>query len=61
LLEGESATEDEIKDFCKERGLKGFKIPTRVVFYDELPRHIDGKLIKRKLEEEFWKDVEKRG
>jgi long-chain acyl-CoA synthetase len=61
LREGESATADDILNFCRERGLKGFKIPQRVVFYDELPRHIDGKLIKRKLEEPFWKDVRQRG
>ena len=61
LREGETATADEILDFCRERGLKGFKIPRRVVFYDELPRHIDGKLIKRKLEEPFWADVRQRG
>ncbi len=61
LHQGESATAEEIKIFCKEKGLKGFKIPKDVVFYEELPRHIDGKLIKRKLEESFWKDVERRG
>ncbi len=61
LQEGESKTADEILDFCREQGLKGFKIPREVVFYDELPRHIDGKLIKRKLEEPFWKDVQRRG
>jgi len=61
LREGESATSDEIKNFCRKQGLKGFKIPKDVVFYDKLPRHIDGKLIKRKLEEPFWKGVRQRG
>ncbi|MEW6077261.1 MAG: AMP-binding protein [Thermodesulfobacteriota bacterium] len=61
LQEGETATADEIREFCRQRGLKGFKIPKEFVVYDELPRHIDGKLIKRKLEEPFWKDVKQRG
>ena len=61
LREGVSASAEEILDFCRERGLRGFKIPREVVFYDELPRHIDGKLIKRKLEEPFWQDVRQRG
>lgn len=61
LREGETATVEDIKTFCREQGLKGFKIPREVVFYDELPRHIDGKLIKRKLEEPYWKDVTRRG
>ncbi len=59
--EGITLTEKEVIDFCHQQGLKGFKIPKRVVFYEALPRHIDGKLLKRKLEAAFWKDTEQHG
>lgn len=59
--EGVTLAETEIIEFCREQGLTGFKLPKRVIFYDELPRHIDGKLLKRKLEKEFWKDTEQHG
>lgn len=61
LRKGERTTAEEIQDFCRNRGLKGFKTPKDVIFYDALPRHIDGKLIKRKLEERFWKDMRPQG
>jgi long-chain acyl-CoA synthetase len=61
LKKGKTATESEIQEYCKEKGLKGFNIPRKVDFYDNLPRHIDGKLIKRELEEKYWKGIERRG
>jgi long-chain acyl-CoA synthetase len=61
LKEGVTATESEIQDYCRGKGLKGYNIPKKVEFYDKLPRHIDGKLIKRELEEKYWKGVERRG
>lgn len=61
LHEGREATEEEILSFCKGEGLYGYKVPARVEFFSELPRHIDGKIIKRELEERYWKDVERRG
>ncbi len=61
LHPGQEATEEEILAFCKEQGLYGYKVPARVEFFEELPRHIDGKIIKRELEERYWKGVERRG
>ncbi|MCU0599368.1 MAG: AMP-binding protein [Desulfobacterales bacterium] len=61
LKKGVKATEKEIQDYCKEKGLKGFSIPKKVDFFDKLPRHIDGKLIKRELEDIYWKEVKRRG
>ena len=61
LHEGREATEEDILSFCKEQGLYGYKVPARVEFFSELPRHIDGKIIKRELEERYWKGVERRG
>ncbi len=48
----ESVTEDEIIDYCREK-LAGFKRPRSVVFLDELPRNVMGKVLKRDLRAEF--------
>lgn len=51
LKEGQSATEEEIIAFCKER-LAPYKVPKLVEFRRELPKSAVGKLLKRKLVEE---------
>ena len=51
LKEGESATEDEIVAWCKER-MAPFKVPTQVEFRDELPKTTVGKILRRVLVEE---------
>lgn len=61
LHEGKTVSEEEIIEFCEEQGLHGYKVPVRVDFFDELPRHIDGKIIKRELEVLYWKDVQAGG
>ncbi len=43
LKDGASATEAEIRDFCKQR-LAGFKVPRRVLVLDEIPKGATGKL-----------------
>jgi long-chain acyl-CoA synthetase len=48
LKPGESASEDEIKDWCRERMAK-FKVPTHVEFRDELPKTTVGKILRREL------------
>ncbi len=48
LKPGESATVDEIKDWCRER-LAKFKVPTHVEFRDELPKTTVGKILRREL------------
>jgi len=58
---GEQATSDDILHFCRKEGLTGMKIPRVVEFVKELPRHIDGKMIKRELEDKYWQGIEKRG
>jgi long-chain acyl-CoA synthetase len=44
----QTATEQEIKDWCKDR-LAVFKIPTQVEFRESLPRTTVGKLLRREL------------
>lgn len=61
LREGQTATAEEIIAFCKSSGLSGFKIPKVVEFIKELPRHMDGKLVKRELEDKYWQGIERRG
>lgn len=47
-----AASEAELIEFCRER-LAGFKRPRSVVFVDELPRNVMGKVLKRDLREEL--------
>ena len=44
----DSLTEDEIKDFCKNK-LTNYKHPKIVVFRDDLPKSNVGKILRRKL------------
>jgi long-chain acyl-CoA synthetase len=48
LKPDEQATEDEIKDWCRER-LAKFEVPTHVEFRDELPKTMVGKILRREL------------
>jgi acyl-CoA synthetase (AMP-forming)/AMP-acid ligase II len=48
LKYGETATHQEILDFCKQR-LASFKIPRQLEFKDSLPKSRTGKIAKRKL------------
>ena len=61
LHAGKEADEEAILAWCKEEGLHGFNLPAKVEFFAELPRHIDGKIIKRELEKLYWKDEERLG
>jgi long-chain acyl-CoA synthetase len=46
-----SATEEEVRDFCKER-LADYKTPKTVEFRAELPKSAVGKLLRRVLADE---------
>ncbi|HEX7291196.1 MAG TPA: acyl-CoA synthetase, partial [Conexibacter sp.] len=48
LQEGESADEDELKEYVK-RNLASFKVPREIAFVDALPRNATGKVLKRDL------------
>ena len=45
---GETATEEELKNFCKER-LAPYKVPTHFEFRTELPKTTVGKILRREL------------
>ena len=53
LKPGETATAEEIVEFCRLH-LAPFKVPRKVEFRAELPRHPTGKLYKRLLKDEYW-------
>jgi long-chain acyl-CoA synthetase len=48
LKEGESCTQQEIKDFCKQH-LAKYKIPQEIEFRESLPKSLVGKILKRVL------------
>jgi len=52
LKKGETATQEEIIEFCHSK-LSGFKRPRSVVFIDALPRNPMGKVLRKKLREEY--------
>jgi long-chain acyl-CoA synthetase len=48
LKPGTSATEDEVRTYCRER-LAPYKVPSRVEFRKELPKTMVGKILRRAL------------
>jgi acyl-CoA synthetase (AMP-forming)/AMP-acid ligase II len=54
LRQGQSASEDELIEFCRSR-LAGFKCPRSVDFVADLPRNPSGKVLKKDLREPYWK------
>jgi long-chain acyl-CoA synthetase len=48
LRPGQAATEDEIRNYCRER-LAPYKVPARVEFRSELPKTMVGKILRRAL------------
>lgn len=57
LKPGETATADEILDFCRQN-LTRYKVPREVEFRDSLPKTIVGKILRRTLRDE---ELAKRG
>lgn len=55
LKEGKTASQEEIIEFCKQN-LASYKKPTSVDFVTALPRTSTGKILKRALREQYWKD-----
>jgi acyl-CoA synthetase (AMP-forming)/AMP-acid ligase II len=52
LKKGETATSDEIMEYCREK-LASFKRPRSVVFIDALPRNQLGKVLHKTLREQY--------
>ncbi|WOH38517.1 AMP-binding protein [Thalassotalea fonticola] len=56
LKEGETATEDDIKAFCKGQ-ITHFKIPRYIRFVDEYPMTVTGKIRKIDMREQMAKEL----
>jgi long-chain acyl-CoA synthetase len=56
LKEGQTATPEEIIDFCRQN-LAKFKVPTSVEFRADLPKTMVGKILRRMLVEEEKKKL----
>ena len=52
VLNNQGISETKLIEYCRDR-LASFKRPTSVVFVDELPRNVMGKVVKRDLREEL--------
>lgn len=59
LKEGETLTEEEVIEFCKEN-LAAYKVPKLVEFRTELPKTMVGKILRRALREEEEKKTKER-
>jgi long-chain acyl-CoA synthetase len=57
LKEGETATAEEIIQFCREQ-LSKFKVPKEVEFRKELPKTLVGKVLRRVLRDEELRKVQ---
>jgi acyl-CoA synthetase (AMP-forming)/AMP-acid ligase II len=53
LKPGQTATEEEIINFCKDN-LASYKKPKSVEFVKEIPKNPYGKVLKRELREKYW-------
>jgi len=53
------ALAQELIDYCRE-GIAHYKCPRSIDFVGELPRTETGKMAKRKLRDQYWKDTEGR-
>jgi acyl-CoA synthetase (AMP-forming)/AMP-acid ligase II len=54
LKPGNTLTADELVAFCRQ-SLASYKIPQRIEFSDiELPKSGSGKILKKKLREQYW-------
>ena len=59
LKPGSHLDETELIEFCRNH-LAKYKVPKKVFFHQNLPRSAAGKIMRRELREQFWKDSERR-
>ena len=59
LNKGVKVTEEELIEHCKEK-IARYKAPKEIKFVKKIPMSPQGKILKRKLREQFWKGKERR-
>ncbi len=52
LEEGAQVSEGEIKNYCEEK-MANYKIPSTIIYIDEIPRTPTGKILKRELRQKL--------
>jgi acyl-CoA synthetase (AMP-forming)/AMP-acid ligase II len=52
---GEIVTADDIITMCRDQ-LAGVRTPKQVIFVDELPRSVNGKVLKKDVRLHLWSD-----
>ena len=58
LKPGERVTEEELIEFVS-RNISSYKKPKSIDFLEELPKSNTGKIVKRVLRDQYWKDAER--
>lgn len=58
LRPGKQATEEDIIEHCKE-SLAGYKCPKAVAFWNDIPKTVVGKIIKKEVKKKFWEGKER--
>ena len=56
LKAGAEVDEEELRKFCKGE-IASYKVPSKVLFIDEMPRSASGKILKYRLREKYKKEV----
>jgi len=59
LKPGQTAAAEELIAFCKEN-LASYKKPKTVEFMTDLPKSSTGKILKRVLRDEYWKNRDRK-
>jgi acyl-CoA synthetase (AMP-forming)/AMP-acid ligase II len=55
LRQGETVSVDELIAQTRSR-LGGYKAPKSLIFVDELPTSVVGKVLRRQVREKYWKE-----
>ena len=58
LEQGQQATAEEIIEHCKNN-LAGYKCPKAVAFWQDLPKTVVGKIMKKDIKKKFWEGKER--
>jgi long-chain acyl-CoA synthetase len=58
LKDGQSATEQDIVAHCRKM-LAGYKCPKKVSFWNDLPKTVIGKILRKDVKRTFWEGKDK--
>jgi acyl-CoA synthetase (AMP-forming)/AMP-acid ligase II len=58
LKPGQTATDKEIIRHCRKT-LAGYKCPKAVAFWNDLPKTVIGKIVKKEIKQKFWEGKDK--